>query len=125
MPAEQDDSLDMEESTQRPISRHDLIPEEQDRPPTEGELRAFAASNRIQAVFRGHRERRAALFTPLWVPYPSPLRALQWGYEARSSVAELQREFDYREQVIQLIALSVCLFGIANLVGVGSFPLQS
>ena len=81
------------------MTRHDLIPDEQDRAPTEGEVRATAASNRIQAVFRGHRERRAALFTPLWVPYPSPLRALQWGYEARSSVAELQREFDYREQL--------------------------
>lgn len=100
MPAEQD-SLDasVDESPQRRPSRHDLIPEEEDRPPSEEELRAFAASNLIQAAFRGHRERRAALFTPLWVPYPAPMRALQWGYEARSSVAELQRKFDYREQV--------------------------
>jgi hypothetical protein len=73
--------------------------EEEERPLTEEELAQINAASNVQAVFRGHRARRAALFTPLWVPYPVPLNALQWGYEDPPAVAQLQRRFDYAEQL--------------------------
>ena len=62
--------------------------EEEERPLTEEELAQINAASNVQAVFRGHRARRAALFTPLWVPYPVPLNALQWGYEDPPAVAQ-------------------------------------
>ena len=76
--------------------------EEEECEPTEEELLQQEAATWLQRTMRGHAARRRALFTPVWAPYPAPVRQMTWGYQGifnAMDVEAVKKNYNFEEQV--------------------------
>lgn len=70
--------------------------------PTEEDILRREAATWLQRTIRGHAARRRALFTPIWVKYPSVVRQGTWGYQGffdALDVEGVKRSHGFTEQL--------------------------
>jgi hypothetical protein len=87
---------------------HQEQEEEEEKEPTEEDVLKQEASIWLQRTIRAHAARRRALFTPVWVLYPSVVSQTSWGYQSFFDALDVQgvkHKHGFEEQIGMLDAV--------------------